>query len=172
MKAIIIENELSVDINIEAFLKDNPNLFESVQEELYCLNRSTEGLFEEIMQNDAIIAASTWMYKDQLLEFLLAFDNPQLTKKFKFFIHDILRSIEEWNDMELWTREPEIIKIIISLLNKGFEIYDFKEDWNSSLIRDDLNIFGQKNKNRFMYTYNRVLYNSDLNKFYLNDTKR
>lgn len=63
MKAIIIENEYEVDESIQAFLKDNPSLFSEVQEELYCLHRDVRGLIPEILNNDAIITASTWMYK-------------------------------------------------------------------------------------------------------------
>ncbi len=50
MKAIIIENEYTVDESILAFLKDNPNLFESVQEELYCLHRNTKYLVPENLE--------------------------------------------------------------------------------------------------------------------------
>lgn len=172
MKAIIIENEYTLDERIEAFLKDNPNLFESVQEELYCLHRSPEGLFQEIMKNDAIIVASTWMYKDQLETFLEAFNNPQLTKTFNFYISDVLMTLNDWNDpLESWRSEPELIELILSLLEKGNKIYSFFENWDSNIeIIDDLNYMHQERK-RNPYESWEVLYDKTSNLFYLKDNK-
>lgn len=172
MKAIIIENEYDVDERIQAFLKDNPSLFESVQEELYCLHRSPEGLFQEVMKNDAIIVASTWMYKDQLETFLKAFNNPQLTKTFSFYISDVLRTLNEWNDpLESWRSEPELIQLILGLLKKGNKIYSFFENWDSDIeIIDDLNYMHSERK-RNPYESWEVLYDEESNLFYLKDNK-
>lgn len=40
MKGLIIENEYYVDERIEAFLKDYPDLFESIDEQLFCFKWS------------------------------------------------------------------------------------------------------------------------------------
>lgn len=171
MKALIIENEYEVDERIQAFLKDNPSLFESVQEELYCLHRSHEGLFQEIMKNDAILVASTWMYKDQLETFLEAFNNPQLTKTFHFYIFDILRTLNEWNNPIEYRREPELINLIKNLLNKGNKIFSFIENWDSDIkIIDDLNIFHSE-RERSPYESWEVLFDEESNLFYLKDNK-
>lgn len=171
MKAIIIENEYEVDERIQAFLKDNSLLFESIQEELYCLHRSPEGLFQEIMKNDAIIVASTWMYKDQLEQFLIGFNNPQLTKTFNFYISDVLRTLNEWNDPQDWKREPELIKLIHNLLNKGNKIFSFNENWNSDVeIIDDLN-FTHLERKRGLYKSWEVSFDEESNLFYLKDNK-
>jgi hypothetical protein len=172
MKAIIIENEYNVDERIEAFLKDNPSLFESVQEELYCLHRSPEELFQEIMKNDAIIVASTWVYKDQLETFLKSFNNPQLTKTFHFYISDILRTLNEWNESsEYWRSEPELIQLILGLFKKGNKIYQFSENWDSDIeIIDNLNYMHSERK-RNPYESWEVLYDKESNLFYLKDNR-
>jgi len=70
MKALIIENEYDVDSSIRAFLKDNPSLFESVNEQTFCKHREMMDLARFIHEADAIIIATTWMYKDQVIEYL------------------------------------------------------------------------------------------------------
>lgn len=127
MKAIIIENELMLDDNISKFLEHNPNLFSEIQEELYCLHRSSSDLVEEILKNDAIIVASTWMYKDQLEEYLMGFQH--IPPK-KIFVHNVLYTLNEWNDNNNCFKEPKIVKLIIELMDKGFEIYSFYKDYD------------------------------------------
>lgn len=163
MKAIIIENEYTVDESILAFLKDNPNLFESVQEELYCLYRDTKSLVPEILKNDSIIAASTWMYKDQLEEFLDGF----LSKGFptmNIFAHRICNTLNEWNK-EGYLGEKELVSKVVKLLDEGFIIYDFYEDmYSDKSITDSLNIF-HKEYIRVPYIYKKIFYNKELKEF-------
>ena len=157
MKGLIIENEYNVDITVSAFLKDNPTLFESIQEELYCLHRNTEELAQYVLDNDAIIIYSTFMYKDQLHDFLDAFLQPNFPKK-EIFVYNILYHLNDWLS-DSFLKEPEIINKVIKLLNKGFNIYSFFEDYEGKEITDDLNGLYKKST-RHEYTYKKVYYNN------------
>lgn len=168
MKGIIIENEYEVDDSILAFLKDNPTLFAEVQEELYCLHRGEKELIPYIIENDAIIVASTWMYKDQLETFLDGF----LLKEFpikKIFVHDIVRVLNDWL-YSSYSSERTLVEKVINLINKGFEIFTFRSDYDSEEIFDDLNWF-RKERNRFPYTYKKIKYSKEYNFFYEEGTK-
>lgn len=148
MKAIIIENELMLDEHISKFLEENPNLFTEIQEELYCLHRNQYDLVEEILKNDAIIVASTWMYKDQLEEYLEGF---QYIPAKKIFAHDILNTLNEWNgNGDLYFKELELIKLILKLIENGFEIFSFYKDYDVK---------------PFIYTYKQIKYNKEQNIF-------
>lgn len=134
MKAIIIENEYEVDVNVQHFLQDYPDLFESVDEQLYCLHRSEEELIKRVMAADAIVVASTWMYKDQLEDFLDGFLTEGFPPK-KVFAYWISKTLNEWKFYpESWRREPEIIEKIEALIKKGWEFYDYYSDWTANYI--------------------------------------
>ncbi len=141
MKAIIIENEYEVENCIKALLKDNPDLFESVQEELYCLHRPAESLLPEVLKNDAIIVASTWMYKDQVEEFIDGFLKPEFPKKMKIFLHYFTNELNSWKHG--WGREKELFDKVKQLIVKGFELYEFGQDHDlEGDIMDGLNSIG------------------------------
>lgn len=168
MKGLIIENEYEVDGYIQCFLKDNPRLFESIQEELYCLHRGTESLLPEVLKNDAIIVSSTWMYKDQLDEFLDAFLNPKFPKKMIFFVHWITRTINEWKNDSIWTTESQDrFNKIKKLIQSGNTIYDFSEDYDykGPKIMDGLDGYSSK-YGRDKYGYWEVKYSKKYDLFY------
>lgn len=144
MKALIIENERSIEYSVKAFLKDNPDLFEDVDDEMYCLDRQTEDLLPKILASDALIVSSTWLYKDQLNDYLDAFLNPKFPKKMKFYIHQFTWQVNDWqyND-STFMREPELFQKIKGILAAGHTIYDFFEDPKTragSDVIDNLNI--------------------------------
>jgi hypothetical protein len=67
MKAIIIENERYIPNDLEMFLKQNPNLFESVKELTYARHRPeviSEAFKEQV--DAVIVVSSTFVHKDQL----------------------------------------------------------------------------------------------------------
>lgn len=139
LKAIIIENELVVDMSIQAFVKDNKKQFVSIQEELYCLQRDKADLLPEILKNDAIIVASTWMYKDQLEEFLDAFLDQRFPKKMIFFVHRFVRTLNSWK-YNGYSEEKRIFEKVKTLLSNGHKLYDYMQNpTKKSTIKDGLN---------------------------------
>lgn len=164
MKAIIIENEYEVDVDIQAFLKDNPTLFSEVQEELYCLHRSREELLPGIISSDAILVASTWMYKDQLEDFLDVFISGKITPK-EIFAHNITDTLNNWVK-EGWKGEKQIMEKIFKMLDNGWIIYSFHKDYNNEKeVFDDLNCFNRE-EGRYPFTYIQVKYSKEHNFFY------
>lgn len=162
MKALIIENEWEVDTYVQAFLKDNPTLFESVQEELHCLSRGPEELVQYVLANDAIIVASTFMYKDQLEDFLDAFLDPKFPVK-KLFVHWITSTLNKWKLG--WTQEKDLFAKVKQLVKKGCIIYDFGEDNEKSYdIQDDLGFY--KGSSRAITGYWEVYYSEEHDLFY------
>jgi hypothetical protein len=168
MKALIIENEFDVDHSIKAFLKDNPKLFSEVEEQIFCKDRPAEDLKSSILKADAIIVASTWMYKDQLEEYLNSFLHPKFPKKLKFFIHSFTRTINEWgHGYEFWN-EKDLFAKIKQLRSKGHKLYDFFEDPRKKHnIIDDLNLSHSDHK-RAKYVYKPMIYSAENDLFYLN----
>lgn len=162
MKALIIENEWEVDYSIQAFLKDNPKLFKSVQEELFCIKRPTEQFLPFILNNDAIIVASTWMYKDQLLEFVDGMLNPKFPPK-KIFAHWILNTLNRWKHGNM--DERELFLKVKQLLEKGFELFDFDEGDRKKKIVDNLN-WCKENISRSLYQHWKVEYSEKDDLFY------
>lgn len=138
MKAIIIENEYAVDEYIQAFLQDHPDLFESVDEQLYCLHRSEEGLLEYVLEADAIVVASTWMYKDQLRQFLEGFTHPDFPPK-TIYCHWLSGTLNKWkHSRHSWEREEDIVKMIETLIERGWKFYEFSEDYGTEWIENTI----------------------------------
>lgn len=170
MKGLIIENEWDADISIKAFLNDNPKLFSTVKEQLHSIHMEPRSMLPLILESDAIIVASTWMYKNQLDDYLNAFLNPKFPKKIKFFIHAFVDKLNDWgNYKETWAREEQLFNKIKRILTKGHTIYDFFEDHCTSRkqITDELNYFRKKEK-RHRYGYFELKYDKKSNLFYSN----
>lgn len=166
MKALIIENEYEVDTSIQAFLKDNPTLFESVDEQLFCQMRGAEELAPYIVKADAIVIATTWMYKEQVEEFIDAFlDGPLKNKPMKFFIHWCSLKFNEWRFG--WMDEKELRAKIVKLMKRdGIIVYEyFEDDKAEHNIEDELNIMRQVWK-RAKYVHFPLRYSDDENLFY------
>jgi len=123
MNAIILENEYQIDSNVLALLKSNPTLFTSVKEYICCKNRTLDELKQPILDCDAIVLASTFMYLDQLNEFLDAFLNPNFPPK-AIYVNDITGQLNMWkySDSDLF-KEEEIFDKVRKLLAKGFKLY-------------------------------------------------
>lgn len=165
MKGLVIENEFTVDESVQAFLKDNPTLFTEVDEQLYCLQRGLEEMKHYILENDAIIVASTFMYKDQLEDYLDAFLNPKFPKKMTFYIHGLIRKLNGWKYDSIWSDEKELFEKVKQLMENGHKIYEFGEDYDAKEVVDDLN-FSHKERSRHMYTEQTVKYSKEHDLFY------
>lgn len=165
MKALIIENEYVPDESILAFIKDNPDEFESVQEELYCLHRSEKELLGYILKNDAVIVASTWMYKDQLRTFLKGLNDPKFPKKISFYVHRFVRTLNEWKQ-DGWRGEKDLFAGIKLLLKNEHIIYSYEEDpEGDDSIYDDLN-YSHEPRKRSKYIKFLLKYDKDSDLFY------
>lgn len=166
-KVLIIENEYDLDNSIQAFLKDNPGLFESVNQQTFCLNRKVEDLFRFVPEVDTIMIATTFMYKDQVISYCKKFLSlPNETEyKFNFFVFRCCRTFNEWKSKtESWQEEKELRELIIELLARGHKIYDYHEDHDKpSDIDDGLNYPIQF---RSPYTYHELSYSYEHDVFY------
>lgn len=170
MKALIIENEYDVDAVIKAFLRDNPTLFETVEDETFCLNRKVEDLFQYIMKVDTIIIATTFMYKDQVIEYVEAFLKLPPTMKFNFFVHRCVRTFNYWGKAEEWqTEAKELRALIIKLIQAGHTIYDYAECWEGKEVKDEFNVSGIGSPKRRLFKHNQLHYDTTSDLFYVND---
>lgn len=151
MKGLIIENEYRVDAEVLKFLKDNPTLFTEVTELICCLKRENSDIISEVLTHDAIIVASTFMYKDQLNDFLDMFLNPSFPVK-TIFINDIVSKLNNWKycDDQL-SQEPEIFEKVRLLLAKGTTIYNYfdgkgmKKDYTKLMFSMTNQVFYNEN---------------------------
>ena len=164
--ALVIENEYDVDNQVKAFIKDNQDLFESVDEQCFCLNRSVEGLKSFIIKSNALIIASTFMYKDQLIEYLDLFLSPNFPSqlKYSFFVNDIVMKLNGWIYERPYSEETEIVNKVKQLMKAGHTIYSYS-DIGDQRVTDDLNIFYEE-KERNTYVHNEVKYDEIENIFY------
>jgi hypothetical protein len=136
MKAVVIENEYDVDNAVKAFVKDNPELFTEVKEFTFAQHRQEE-IVETVLKSDAIIVATTFMYKDQVEDYLDAFLKPEFPLK-TIYVHTLLYRLNEWK--RGWGEEKALFDKIKQVLKKGFKIYDFREDPDGKQdIMDGLN---------------------------------
>lgn len=161
MKALVIENEHEIEYNVSAFLKDNPDLFESVNIQTYCIHRKLEDIGRFIHTSDAIIISTTWLYIDQIEAYIDSFlDGPFKDKNICFYVHDFLHDLNERDKLK------QIRDKIIKLLASGRKIYDFKEDLEcKDVIYDEFNFFYDIDSPRRPYAYSEIKYNEKANTF-------
>ena len=118
------------------------------------------------MKADAIIVASTFMYKDQVRIFLDAFNQEGFPKK-KIFVYQVVRTLNEWS-VPGWRGEKEIWKGIVNLVEKGWEIFTFFEDYEKDReILDDLNLLRKDDQKRSPYNYLPVKFSKEDELFYI-----
>lgn len=164
MRAVVIENEYDVDNYIKAFIKDNPKLFSHVEEMTFAQHRGEEAILEEVLKSEAIIVATTWMYKDQVEEYLDAFLNEKFPVK-SIFVHHFVNTLNEWKTRS-W--DKKLFDKVKQIFEKGFKIYDFMEDPDrNDRILDGLNMVGEKDFPRSKYTYFEIKYSKENNLFYI-----
>jgi len=168
MKALVIENEHTVDESIQAFLKDNPKLFSSVNEQTFCNQRSLSDLQRFIAEADAIVIASTFgsNEKAQVEEYVDAFTGS--ARKMKFFIHSFIRELNSWGyEDPIWFDDRTLFEKVRDLVRDGHELYDFSNDFDDSdKVVDDLNIF-HKEEPRNRYTFRKIYYSTENDVFYI-----
>jgi hypothetical protein len=129
MNAIILENEYQVDREVVAFLNSNPTLFASVEEYICCKNRSLAQLKQPILECDAIVLASTFMYIDQLNEYLDAFLSPNFPSKI-IYVNGITGKLNNWKyDSTMFLREVALFEKVKQLLAKGTTLYSYYDGW-------------------------------------------
>lgn len=87
MKGFIIENEYKLEEALSKFRSWSIDigLFSDIEIQYSSLNMGMEMLVDDIIKADAIIVQSTWMYIDQLEEYVEAFLSGKLGKK-EFYI--------------------------------------------------------------------------------------
>lgn len=134
MKALVIENQYEVDLEIETFIDDS-DLFESVKYAIGSSHRNPKELVEYLEERDALVAASTFMDKDQLEE--IAELIAKLEGK-KIFLHRFEDKLSEWLKEERTYRFYDWARFKINLKHifERNEVYSFEEDWEDQTIQD------------------------------------
>ena len=178
MKALIIENEYEVDLQIQAFVKDHSDLFSEVEEHIASLHCDLEDIVPYILESDAILVASTWQYKDQLIEFTKAFASGKLGEK-KFYITRFCRDLNRWNEKDefgfykrnyIWPQTlEEIMPMFVKLIQEQ-EVYSIESDYDSEYLSDGLDpLCRGGNNNRRPTIYHRISYNEEHDEFHINE---
>lgn len=180
MKGLIIENEYFVPAELEGFIKDNPELFPNgidvdVDVKTSCLHRKMEDIARFIPDADAIIVMSTFMYKDQLENYVAAFASGKFGKK-KFYCYRFEANANEFlltNSKYLYMDLPAL-KENLKKLFLDHEVYDIvKDDESETVIHDEfwdgasmmINL-GSGARDRKPYKAVRLLYHPELNIVY------
>jgi hypothetical protein len=186
LKALIIENEYEIPGEIKGFLKDNPHLFAEVKEELFCKERPLRDVARSLIDRDAIIVMSTFIYKWQIEEYIQAFaQGPLSHKPYKFFIFDFINDINEWNEK----REDgsfnlsesfnylEVNMVYLKRFVKQGRVFSIHEDHDSPETTRDTFWPGcsqlladpDEVRERSLWGYKKVCYSDENDQFYLED---
>lgn len=132
MKVLVIENEMTLDDELKKFIEySEGNIFDEVEVQYAAQTMGMQFLAEQIQEADAILVQSTWMYKDQLYEYLKAFVSGQLGVK-KFYVSDVSGTTWDYlvKDIADWERnEPQIYTLVQRLLEL-FEVYEVSFDYD------------------------------------------
>lgn len=164
MKAVIIENEYDVPNELQAFIDENKDLFTEVDIQLFCKERPLQDIARFVIPANAVIVMSTFMYKDQLEEFVRAFASGALGTK-KFYIYYFTRQLNEW--LELSERylfdDYDGFLLNVKKLVKEQDVYTINEDYNAP--QDKLDITFNKYP-RSPYRPFKIHYNEEENYFW------
>lgn len=165
-RALIIENEYDTDYTIKAFLKDNAILFNDINIQLYCKHRKLEDIGRFINDTDCIIIATTWLYLDQIEEYIDAFlYGPFKNKNIDFYVYNFLDDLNKWKNYM-----PDLINIrnkIIKLVKSGKKIYSFNENYASNeIIVDEHNFFNEEHNERKPFISYEISYDINKDEFY------
>ncbi len=183
LKVIIIENEYEAPSAIKGLIKDNPTIISTVEEINYARHRPElviEALEKDI---DAILAAPSYTYMDQLENTVgLLKKIEQLKHKSYFlFIFNIIYHANEIiatdcgmpkfmrkNDFKDFKGYIETIK---EWAKKGL-LFDITEDHHSDITYfDDLHgLSSGMPKDRQPWVYKKVVYSEELNIFHFEDS--
>lgn len=164
MKAIVLENDWHPDVVIGGFLKDNPDLFESVDIQTYIKDRDPKSIIPNILVADAILVASTFIYKDQLEDFLDLFLSEGFPTK-KLYIQRAATQLNDWKTDPSWLHNEIYEEKTAKILEKGFELFDVREDHDTEFFEDEFVYFPGSKRNK--YTYYPVLYSKEIGCYYL-----
>jgi hypothetical protein len=184
LKAIIIENEYEVPGEIRGFIKDHPGLFSDVNEQCWCKDRDMRDVGRFIVDRDAVIVMSTFMYKWQLEQFVQAFaQGPFSEKEYKFFIFHFVMKLNDWNKkgedgsykQDFYFNHLDIMLDYLKHFIKQGRVFSIQEDrdassgvtdnywWGCSGILSDPNEI----RNRDPWCYKKVCYSEQHDIFYL-----
>lgn len=98
MIALVIENESEVPQEVHDFCQSGlaTKLFQEVEYNINSRNQSLEDLAGPINRCDCIIVRSSWMYKDQLEQFVKYFAWVVNDRQYTFYIWDICPIANKW----------------------------------------------------------------------------
>lgn len=172
MKVLIIENQYELDESLQAFLKDNPDLFESVNEQTFCAQRPMRDLMQYIPEADTIMIATTFMESNQIMEYIEAFCamSPE-APRYNFFVHRFVNTINDWGTKDSCQYNGLDMRAgVIQLLQKGHKLYNFEDSREGPEIDDGLVHFGIGTRQKS--THHEIKYDEQSGLFYIPDHER
>jgi len=156
-KTIILENEYSVDDEVESFMEDFPQLFGEVEKLLGIQHSSFKTISRYIDEGDIVLFNSTFLYKDQLEEFMERF--AKLPFKITFYVGNLEHHIEEWLDTpSFYWSDRTLLFTHLGRCFKRHRIYTFKKDLETELVKDNHSNYTNK---RYRYKVGRVSFDHE-----------
>lgn len=129
MNAIILENQYTIDPEILGLVKDNPKVFTKTTDLIGFQMRGLDEFNHHLKSHEAIIAASTFLDKEQLE------DVTHLLTKIKgkkIFIHRFEDKVENWMrddfDQTWLFHDFDSFKANIKTCFQNHEVYSFSEE--------------------------------------------
>lgn len=174
MRALVIENAHTIPCDIEAFLYDNKDLFNSINHLLQARSYPQQEIAEKILHADAIVVSSTFIHINQLesiTEFLVySFLDAYTDREFRCYIHDAARFCNWWDTMSLQDlmrfENPDRFKQNIHRMVQRGMVYEFSESVNKPKVFDPdfprTNAVGQRN----YYEAAKIRYSEEFKGFY------
>jgi len=156
LKGIVVENEFELPLEVKYFTEDFAELFEKVHVEYNCLHRDVKGSFANfISQFDAIIASSTFFYREQLEDFADLFSKSE--KKYSFFLYNFDFSLEKMlrSDSSYTFRDHEKLKENIAIIFQKHKVYTFGMKYSANEGEDYTELkdnFDRSDKSFFMFS--------------------
>lgn len=175
LRGLIIENDRSIPITLEAFKKDRSDIFSEIKTVVQA-NFYPEDVKEAIGEGfNAIIGLSTFIHKEQLENTVKLLDSS--TIKYQFFFHHVTYHLNEFietvcghsKNSYMFQDYKEFINSIHNWVSEN-RVYEITSDYDAPQITDTLHNYHHlrgKEASRFKTTAFKVIWNPKYKIFHL-----
>ena len=123
MKVLVIENEDMVPPEVRDFCNHGlkTGRFTEVEYNLNSRHSKMSDMQPQILNADAIVVKSNWLYKDQLEPFIHGFARALTHKRYNFYIWDFTVTINQWaegHDVKDFANPKAIVNSLRELVVK------------------------------------------------------